>query len=126
MTDDLKLEWRKGYPTHPWDKEWFIAVLDNRDPVVLMALPEEYSYDFKTGDDTYYRKERIKKWMQFPDSEFIAPANTAPLEQMDDETLLRVIETAIFFESESHPEPDDFGGQATAVLKAIRPYLRHE
>lgn len=65
-------DWKEGTPPHPYDKEWFIALLDNEDKVVLTALPEEYSYDYKTADETYYKKHRVKKWMQFPDSEFRA------------------------------------------------------
>ncbi len=71
--DELCLEWRKGFPPHPWDKEWFIAVTTYGDRVVLKALPEEYTYDFKTADDTYIKREKIAKWMQFPDSNYIAP-----------------------------------------------------
>lgn len=72
--EQLKLEWRDGYPPHPWDKEWFIAMTTFGDRVVLKALPKEYTYDFKTADDTFIMKDKIKKWMQFPDSEYIAPA----------------------------------------------------
>ena len=66
-------KWHDGYPSHPWDKEWFIAVTTYGDRVVLKALPKEYTYDFTTADDTYIKKEKIKKWMQFPDSNYIAP-----------------------------------------------------
>lgn len=71
---ELTLAWRDGAPPKPWRDEWFIAILTNGDGrVVLRSLPEEYTYDFKTADETYFKKDRIKKWMQFPDSEFIAP-----------------------------------------------------
>ena len=68
--DALRM-WREGYPPHPYDKEWFIAVTTFGDRVVLRALPEEYTYDFKTADDTYIKRDKIVKWMQFPDSQFV-------------------------------------------------------
>lgn len=63
--------WNEGLPPHPWDKEWFIAILNDGDKVVLRALPKEYSYDYKTSDDTYMKKEKVVKWMQFPNSNFV-------------------------------------------------------
>lgn len=71
--DALVLEWRNGAPPKPWSEEWFIAQTTYGDRVVLRALPEEYSYDFKTADETYIKRDKIAKWMQFPDSEYIAP-----------------------------------------------------
>jgi hypothetical protein len=65
--------WRIGYPKKPWCDEWFIAITTYGDRVVLRSLPEDFSYEFKTADLTYIKKERFAKWMQFPDSEFIAP-----------------------------------------------------
>lgn len=65
------LQWHCGAPDKTYASEWFIAKLDNGDRVVLTALPEELSYDFKTADDTYYAHARIKCWMQFPDSQFV-------------------------------------------------------
>jgi hypothetical protein len=76
--DELVLQWRDGAPPKPWCDEWFIAETTFRDRVVLTALPEEYSYDFKTADDTYIKADKIKRWMQFPDSQFIAPATPTP------------------------------------------------
>jgi len=70
MSDSI---WTPGYPKHPWDKEWFIAMTTYGDRVVLTALPEEYTYDFKTADETYMKKESIKAWMQFLDSEYVDP-----------------------------------------------------
>jgi hypothetical protein len=76
---ELHLEWRVGAPTKPWSEEWFIAETIWGDRVVLRSLPEEWTYDFKTADDTYIKHDKIKRWMQFPDSEFIAPdVVTAP------------------------------------------------
>lgn len=68
------LEWRNGEPPHPWREEWFIAETIYDDRVVLKALPEEYSYQYKTADETYMIAKNIKRWMQFPDSEFISPS----------------------------------------------------
>lgn len=65
--------WFKGYPPKPYSEEWFIAQTKHRERVVLKALPEEYSYDFRTADETYIKKENIVKWMQFPDSEYKSP-----------------------------------------------------
>jgi len=77
-TDRARSEkWHKGYPPSPWCHEWFIAKTFHRDRVVLTALPEEYAYDFKTADDTYIKKEMIVAWMQFPDSQYIAPSEQA-------------------------------------------------
>jgi len=67
------LVWHDGVPPKPWASEWFIARTKHNDRVVLTALPEEYTYDFKTADDTYIKADQIKQWMQFPDSQFIAP-----------------------------------------------------
>ena len=70
--------WHEGAPDSPWSEEWFIAETIYGDRVVLTALPEEYSYDFRTADDTYIRRELIKRWMQFPDSEYIEPTAAQP------------------------------------------------
>lgn len=69
----LRLEWRDGAPPKPWSQEWFIAETTFGDRVCLKALPDEWTYDFKTADDTYIKADKIKRWMQFPDSEFVAP-----------------------------------------------------
>lgn len=66
-----EMKWHKGYPNLTYGSEWFIAKLDDGQRVVLTALPEEFTYDFKTADETYYMKYRIAYWMQFTDSEFI-------------------------------------------------------
>ncbi len=63
--------WHKGVPSKCYGEEWFIACLDNGDRVVLRSLPEVFAYDYTTADETYYKKERIAKWMQFPDSNFV-------------------------------------------------------
>lgn len=66
----VKPIWRDGCPDKLHGKEWFVAVLDNGDRLVLRSLPEEYSYDYTTADESYFKAFRIKKWMQFPDSHF--------------------------------------------------------
>ncbi len=72
--------WKDGCPPHPYDKEWFLARTKFGDRVVLTALPEEFSYDFKTADETYMKKENIIKWAQFPNSEFRTPLEDAEKE----------------------------------------------
>ncbi len=91
--------WHGGFPPHPWDKEWFIALTTYGDRVVLKALPEEYTYDFKTADDTYIKKEKIAKWMQFPDSNYIALEQ--PLLELDaaKEIVRQIIEVCCFSET---------------------------
>lgn len=71
--------WNEGVPRDHWADEWFIARLDTGERVVLTALPEEYSYDFKTADETYYKAYRVKSWMQFPDSQYTA--QTVPVDK---------------------------------------------
>lgn len=76
------LTWYEGEPPKPWRDEWFIAQLTKGGgKVVLRALPKEFSYDYRTADETYYMADRIKRWMQFPDSEYVtapAPQAAAP------------------------------------------------
>lgn len=80
--------WATGEPPKGF-KEWFIAKLDNGQRVVLKRLPEDFTYDYTTADETYYAKRRIAKWMQFPDSEFVnlnpSPA-AAQSWELDEET----------------------------------------
>jgi hypothetical protein len=68
--DQKPVAWIDGVPPHPYDKEWFIALTIWGDKVVIQALPPEYTYDYKTADDTYFLRSEIKCWMQFPDSKF--------------------------------------------------------
>lgn len=65
--------WQDGEPPKPWRNEWFIAETIHGDKVVLRSLPDEYTYDYKTADETYLMARNVKRWMQFPDSQFIAP-----------------------------------------------------
>lgn len=75
--------WIEGYPKDFYAEEWFIARTIYGDRVVLKALPENYSYDFTTADGTYMKKENVKRWMQFPDSEFLPPTVAAPVRTKD-------------------------------------------
>lgn len=71
VADDLSF-WRDGAPDHPWDKEWFIAQTTYGDRVVLKALDKDFhSYDYTTADKTYIKRDSIKCWMQFHDSEYV-------------------------------------------------------
>lgn len=70
-----EMEWYEGEPPKPWRSEWFIAETIWGDRVVLTALPEEYTYDYETADGTYIKANNVKRWMQFPDSQFIAPSH---------------------------------------------------
>ena len=65
--------WLQGEPPKPWRDEWFIAKTIHGGKVVLRALPEEWTYDYTTADHTYMIAANIVCWMQFPDSEYIAP-----------------------------------------------------
>lgn len=70
--------WHEGSPPNPWGREWFIAETTYGDRVVLRELPKEFTYDYKTADETYIKRDKIKRWMQFPDSHFIAHIPPAP------------------------------------------------
>ena len=60
-----------GRPPHGfYASEWFIAKLKNGEYTALKALPEEYSYDYRTNDGTYYTKDWVVGWMQTPDTEY--------------------------------------------------------
>jgi hypothetical protein len=83
-------EWHDGAPPKPWADEWFIAETTYGERVVLTSLPKEWSYDFKTADETYIKADKIKRWMQFPDSRFIAPDAPHPTktEAVDADALI--------------------------------------
>ena len=60
-----------GQPPYEFYRnEWFIARLKNGSFAVLKALPEEWSYDYKTVDETHYTKDWVVGWMQTPDTEY--------------------------------------------------------
>lgn len=63
--------WIDGEPLKPYCNEWFIALTTYGDKVVLRALPDEFGYDYKTADETYIKRDKIKAWMQFPDSAYV-------------------------------------------------------
>jgi len=64
------LDWHEGEPPRPWRDEWFIAKTIRGDRVVLRSLPEDWTYDYTTADETYIMAKNIRCWMQFPDSQF--------------------------------------------------------
>ena len=72
-TEKEPLIWLDGSPPKPYGNEWFIAETTYGDRVVLKALPDEYSYDYKTADETYIKADKIRRWMQFPDSGYCLP-----------------------------------------------------
>lgn len=69
--------WHKGFPPFPQDQEWFIAETIYGERVVLRSLDEgrehKGSYAFTTADRTYMKAEKVKRWMQFPDCEYLPP-----------------------------------------------------
>ena len=91
--------WIEGYPNHTYASEWFIAHTIYNDRVVLRALPEEYSYDYTTADGTYMQKESVKRWMQFPDSDFIAAPQLPKVQPVDLQAVREVIADLRFYNS---------------------------
>ena len=71
---ETDLTWTIGHPTKSYYDEWFLAVLDDGSFVALKRLPDEYSYDFKTRDETYLKAFKIKKWRPKPDSQYLTPS----------------------------------------------------
>lgn len=71
------LTWYDGAPPFPQDQEWFIAETIHGDRVVLRSMDEgrehKGNYAFKTADETYMKAEIIKRWMQFPDCDYVPP-----------------------------------------------------
>lgn len=69
------LMWIDGEPPKYLAKEWFIAeTAFGR--LVLRSLPDEYAYDYTTADGTYIKADKILRWMQFPDGDFIPHGTT--------------------------------------------------
>lgn len=66
-------QWREGAPPHPWDKEWFLAGLTDGSYAVLRPLPEDFTYDFTTADETYLMRHKVKRWAQLSDSNYMPP-----------------------------------------------------
>ena len=67
------LKWYDGEPPFPQNQEPFIAQTTYGDRVVLRVLSKEYSYDYITADGAYLKAESVKRWMQFPDCQFLPP-----------------------------------------------------
>lgn len=105
--EDAQPVWVDGVPTKHHAKEWFIADTTFGDRVVLTALPEEYAYDFKTADETYIKADRIKRWMPFPDSQYLFPHPAPDALRQEVERLRAALNT---------PEVDDFA--KAVVLEA--------
>ncbi|EJO27581.1 hypothetical protein [Achromobacter marplatensis] len=84
-----EMQWRDGAPPFPQNQEWFIAETTYGDRVVLCALPEGMRHDYKTADGTYLKSTRVKRWMQFPDCEYLPPAPVAG-DALDAERLRRI------------------------------------
>jgi hypothetical protein len=72
--DRAERGWLPGEPPKPYRDEWFIAETIHGDRVVLKALSEECTYNYRTADETYFAAKSIKRWMQFPDSEYVSAA----------------------------------------------------
>jgi len=85
---EVKNVWNDGEPPKPFRDEWFIALTIHGDRVVLRSLPEEWTYDYKTADETYIMAKNIKKWMQFPDSQFKPYASPLPTVEVTEEMVL--------------------------------------
>jgi hypothetical protein len=107
-------QWVEGEPPKPFRDEWFIAITTWGDKVVLRSLPEEYTYDYKTADDTYMKADKIKKWMQFPDSSFVPFAKSALAEaerrgMAKDAALAKIADAQNWFHT-----TDENGGPYTA------------
>jgi hypothetical protein len=66
-------QWREGAPPHPWDSEWFLAETTDGHYAVLRPLPEDFTYDFTTVDETYLMRHKIKRWAQLSDSDYVQP-----------------------------------------------------
>lgn len=74
LDSSTPLEWTNGIPKGHIANEWFLAKLDTGHVVALKSLPEEWSYDYTTADETYYKADRISKWMQLPNTEYLTPS----------------------------------------------------
>lgn len=76
--EQKKFQWNEGLPPRYVANEWFFAKLKNETVAALKALPENYSYDFKTADETYFAKDWIVGWMQTPDTDYLFPHEVTP------------------------------------------------
>lgn len=65
-------QWHEGQPPSPWGSEWFLAELTHGEGLaVLRELPKDRTYDFTTADHTHYLRERVSRWAQFKQGEFV-------------------------------------------------------
>lgn len=90
--ENENIGWHDGVPSKPWADEWFIAETTYGYRVVLTALPEEFTYDFKTAEHTYIKADKIKRWMQFPDSQYLPPASPPPASAEVIERLVKALQ----------------------------------
>lgn len=118
--------WRDGAPEHPWDKEWFIAETIHGDRVALRPLEEGGSYDYTTADHTHMKRAIIKRWAQFPDSEYVeAPRAAVPSSKVgeDDKRIdaqrLRNVAKLVGLESAVPQDDATLDGARSAVLGQI-------
>lgn len=114
------LQWFDGFPDKVRAKEWFIAETTFGDRVVLKALPEEYTYDFKTADETFIMKDKIKRWMQFPDSLFIPVENRITALETQNKELVEALDLAVSqleFLPTMFPEMNDCNEPILAMIK---------
>lgn len=105
-----------GRPLHGfYASEWFIAKLKNGEYAALKALPEEYSYDYRTNDGTYYTKDWVVGWMQTPDTEYRpnvkTPATDAYLAGIKADGVEEFIGLL-----QQHVDEGDFVGDEVAVI----------
>ena len=86
-------KWYDGAPPFPQNQESFIALTIYGERVVLSVLPEEYTYDYTTADGTYMKAENIKKWMQFPDCEFLPPEPAPTQPALSDDEFIAAMDS---------------------------------
>jgi len=67
--------WISGMPPFPWSSEWFLVRLNDGTEIELTKLPEEYSFNWKDREETYYKnswvEKNVKEWKQKENSEYI-------------------------------------------------------
>ena len=84
--------WIEGAPPRPWNQEWFFAQMRNGQCITLKAREGDHDYNYTTADETYWAGDRIARWMQIPDTEFVpfCPASAPPEERREDDCQLRM------------------------------------
>jgi len=124
--------WREGEPPFPWSQEWFVAETIYGERVVLRALPEEHTYDYKTADETYMARRNIKRWAQFPDSEYFAApgAEVAPADLAGSQFAAKSHLQTVQVQAECIKQADAVREQLVAALSGalsvIQDYLEYE